>query len=243
MIWLSIVVVALVAMAPLGVSVWRGGGLRSRREAALALHRAQLTELDRDLAEGRLLATEHEAARLEVQRRLLAEAEQTEAATRRSGAWPVIAVAVVVPALALGLYVADGTPNYAAESKIAEVAQQDAARANETARDMELITQLRAALGKLDPNSERTRKGYVMLGNAELSVGHLSEAADAFRHALATRFEPTLGAETAEVITETQGHVTPEAVALFKRALAEAPADVAWRKAAEKRLAEAGNAG
>ena len=69
MIWLSIVVVALVAMAPLGVSVWRGGGLRSRREAALALHRAQLTELDRDLAEGRLLATEHEAARLEVQRR------------------------------------------------------------------------------------------------------------------------------------------------------------------------------
>jgi len=243
MIWLSIGVVAVVAMAPLGASVWLGGRVRSRREAALALHRAQLVELDRDLAEGRLLATEHEAARLEVQRRLLAEAEQTEAEARRSGAWPVIALIAVVPALAVGLYVADGTPNYAADRKMAEAAQQDAARANETARDMELIAQLRKVLAQQDPNTERTRKGYVMLGNAELSVGHLGEAADAFRHALATRFEPTLGAETAEVITEVQGHVTPEAAALFKRALAEAPADVPWRSAAQKRLAEAGGAG
>jgi cytochrome c-type biogenesis protein CcmH len=79
-----------------------------------------------------------------------------------------------------------------------------------------------------------------MLGRTEVSLGHLPEAASAWRRALATRFDPTLAAETAEVITDSEGHVTPEAAALFKRALAEAPADVPWRKAAEKRVSEAG---
>ncbi len=52
------------------------------------------------------------------------------------------------------------------------------------------------------------------------------------------RFEPELGAETAEVITEAEAHVTPEAAGLFKRALAEAPADAPWRQAAQRRVEE-----
>jgi len=92
----------------------------------------------------------------------------------------------------------------------------------------------------MDPTTERARQGFLMLGSGELELGHLPEAADAWRKALAVRFDPTLGAETAEVITDSSGRVTPEAAALFKRALAEAPADVPWRKAAEKRVAEAG---
>jgi cytochrome c-type biogenesis protein CcmH/NrfG len=79
-----------------------------------------------------------------------------------------------------------------------------------------------------------------MLGNAELELGHLTEAVEAWKVALAGHFDPRLGAETAELITETTGHVTPEAESLFKRALAEAPPNVPWRQAAEKRVAEAG---
>ena len=61
----------------------------------------------------------------------------------------------------------------------------------------------------------------------------------AWRTALATRFDPTLAAEAAEAITETEGRVTDEAAALFRRALVEAPADAPWRAMAQKRLAEA----
>ena len=52
------------------------------------------------------------------------------------------------------------------------------------------------------------------------------------------RFDPTIAAEAAEAITEAQGHVTEEAAALFRRALAELPADAPWRPMAEKRLSE-----
>ena len=237
MIWVFIVLVAAVALAPFCWAIWRGGKVRSRREAALALHRAQLDELDRDLAEGRLLETEHAAARLEVQRRLIAESELSEAGAGRSGVVAVILTAVLVPALALFLYVEDGTPNYRA---VAAAAQQVASNQADTMRDSELVVRLQAVLATMDPADEKTRKGYIMLGNAELKIGQLPEAAEAWKKALASKFDPTLAAETAEIITDSAGHVTPEASALFKRALAEAPADVPWRKAVEKRLAEAG---
>jgi cytochrome c-type biogenesis protein CcmH len=92
----------------------------------------------------------------------------------------------------------------------------------------------------MDPHSERTLQGYQILGQAELSRGHLPEAAAAWKHVLAVKFDPMLAAETAEVLTETAGQTTPEALGLFKRALAEAPADAPWRPMAEKRVSEAG---
>ena len=61
-------------------------------------------------------------------------------------------------------------------------------------------------------------------------------AAKAWQRALANRFDPTLAAETAEAMTEANGHVTPAAAALFRRALAAAPADAPWRGMVERRL-------
>jgi cytochrome c-type biogenesis protein CcmH len=240
MIWFYLALLAALALAPLGWSVWRGGRLRGRRDAALALHRAQLAELDRDLAENRILPAEHAAARLEVQRRLLAEADTDEAGTSQSSPLALVITAALVPALAVILYVADGMPDYAARRIAAEDALKNSDQAKQQAADLEIIGKLRGVLATMDPHSERARNGFVLLGNAELTLGNLPDAADAFRKALDTRFEPTLGAETAEIITEIAGKVTPEAAGLFKRALAEAPANVPWRKDAAKRLAEAG---
>jgi cytochrome c-type biogenesis protein CcmH len=184
MIWLGIVLLAAIALAPLALSLRRTAAARGRQEAAIALHRAQLAELDRDLADGRIAAAEHANAVLEVQRRLLAAAHAREA--------------------------------------------QEAA----------LIVQLRRRLNELDPHGEQAHQGYILLGNAEASRGRLQEAADAWRTALATRFDPTIAAEAAEAITEVQGHVTEEAAMLFRQALAQSPADAPWRPMAEKRLSE-----
>ena len=82
----------------------------------------------------------------------------------------------------------------------------------------------------------RAREGYILLGGAEARLGNMPEAADAWQKALAAKFDPTLAAETAEAMTEATGHVTPAAEALFRRALAAAPADAPWRAMVERRL-------
>lgn len=234
MIWLAIAILAVVSLAPLALSLRRIAAARGRREAAVALHRAQLAELDRDLAERRLAPTEHENAVLEVQRRLLAAAGDSEPGMRASSASSVLIALLVLPVGALALYLIGGSPNLPAEPLAARIA---AAKAREE-HDAALIAELRRRLAEINPQSEQARLGYVLLGNAEASRGRLKEAADAWRTALAVRFDPTLAAETGEAITEVKGQVTDEAAALFRRALAESPNDAPWRPMAEKRLSE-----
>jgi cytochrome c-type biogenesis protein CcmH len=234
MIWLAIALLAVVALAPLALSLHRAVSARSRREAAVALHRAQLAELERDLADGRIAPAEHANAMLEVQRRLLAAADSSDSGPRASSRSPVLFALLLVPVGAFALYLIGGSPWLPA----APLADRIAAAHQRAEQEAALIAQLRRRLGELDPHSDQARQGYILLGNAEASRGRLKDAADAWRTALATRFDPTVAAETAEAIAEVNGRVTEEAATLFRRALAEAPADAAWRPMAQKRLSE-----
>ncbi|HET9019308.1 MAG TPA: c-type cytochrome biogenesis protein CcmI, partial [Acetobacteraceae bacterium] len=97
---MTLLVLALCAVLALLPLAWvlRGGNmLRSRRESALAIHRAQLAELDRDLAEGRIADSEHASAKLEIQRRLLAAADTPEGPPPRTARGPLLATLVLVP--------------------------------------------------------------------------------------------------------------------------------------------------
>jgi cytochrome c-type biogenesis protein CcmH len=234
-IWLGIALLAAIALAPLAFSLRRTAAARGRQEAAIALHRAQLAELDRDLADGRIAAAEHANAVLEVQRRLLAAGASAESQARASSRKPVLIALLLVPLGGFALYLLGGSP----EMPAVPLADRLAAEHEREAREALLIAQLRQRLSEIDPHSERAHEGYILLGNAEASRGRLPAAVDAWRTALATRFDPTIAAEAAEAITETQGHVTEEAAALFRRALAESPTDAPWRPMAEKRLSEA----
>jgi cytochrome c-type biogenesis protein CcmH len=236
MIWLPLALLAAAAVAPLAWSLRRGTIARGRREADIALHRAQLAELDRDLAEGRIAAPEHAAAVLEVQRRLLAAAAFHERAAAPAGRGGVIAAMLLVPLAALALYLPGGSPNLPAQPLAARIA-----RAEQRAREgAALVSELKHRLARMDPHSERAREGYILLGNFEDSLGNLPEAAVAWHKALDARFDPTLAAQTAEALTRVNGTVTAEAAALFRRALAAAPANAPWREIAEQRLTEAG---
>jgi cytochrome c-type biogenesis protein CcmH len=226
---------AAVVLAPLGLVLRGQDRLRSRRESALAIHRAQLAELDRDLAEGRIAPAEHASAVLEVQRRLLAAADAPERPAPPASRVPLLATLLAVPVLAAGLYALDGHPFLPAAPLAARIAA-----GKQTQDAGVLIAMLRERLATLDPHSEVARQGYVLLGNAEDSLGHLPEAAEAWRRALAIRFEPGLAALTAEAQVRLEGKVSADSAALFRRALAEAPADAPWRSIAQKRLAEAG---
>jgi cytochrome c-type biogenesis protein CcmH len=236
MIFVAIVALALVALAPLVLALVRRSSGRGRRDSALRIQAAQLVELDRDLAEGRIAPAEHATAKLEVQRRLLAAAEIAEPETRAGSPVLLAATLVLVPALAVGLYVgSSGRPDLPA----APLAQRVVAQVKDSKEAEALITKLRDKLATLDQHSEMARQGYLLLGNAEDSLDHLALAAEAWHRALAIRFDPGLGALTAEAQTRLEGRVSDESAALFRRALAEAPADAPWRAIAEQRLQEA----
>ena len=231
MIWLAILLLAAAALAPLLLVLRRQAEAKGGRDPALALHRAQLAELDRDMAEGRILPAEHATARLEVQRRLLAAAEGAEPPANPGVRWPLFTTLGLVPVLALGLYLVRGVPSLPSPGPAA-------AAQREAAGEAALIVQLRERLAAMDPATDQARQGYVLLGNVEESRGNDAAAAAAWRTALKDRFDATLAARTAEATVRAAGGVSDSSAALFRRALAAAPPDAPWRAVAEQRLAE-----
>lgn len=235
MIWLAIGLLALTALAPLAVALERRAPSRGARDLAVALHRTQLAELDRDLAEGRILPAEHATAKLEVQRRLLAAAAAQEAGPRLGSRTPVVLAAVLVPLAALGLYFITGQPGMPSVTPTSEQAQMQ-----RSLEDGVLIEQLRQRLNAMDPASDQARQGYVLLGNVEESRGNDAAAAAAWRAAIAGRFDPTLAVRIAAAAERTEGGLSTSSAALLKRALAAAPPDAPWREAVQQRLKQAG---
>lgn len=228
-------VLAAVAITPLLFVMIRASRVRYRRDTALALHRAQLEEIDRDLADGRLKPEEYRSAKVEIERRLLAADRLSEVNADRSARGMLIAAAVLIPVAGVALFLPGSLPLVPSEPHASVVRQQQAA----ARRDDKLIAMLRSKIAQLPPDSEHAREGYILLGQALLSRQEITKAADAWRHALAIGFDPSLAAATAEAESEAAGHVTAPAASLFRKALAQGPKDAKWRKLAERRLREA----
>jgi len=162
MIFAYMLALALVLMIPLYLSLFGKGGLRARREAALELHRAQLDELARDLADGRIADSDYAGARLEIERRLLLADSLTDAAPDGNAKWLIIATTIAVPAMAFLLYLPGSTPHVPSEPHAKWVAQQDQARSQIST----MIVELRAHLATLDPNSPEASEGQAYLAEA-----------------------------------------------------------------------------
>jgi cytochrome c-type biogenesis protein CcmI len=264
--WLLAGLLALAALAPLGFALLRPASARGRREADLALYRRQIAELERERAAGRLDEAGHAAAVLEVQRRLLAapgaaDAEAPAAKAVAAGRAPVFAALVAVPAVALGLYWANGSPGLPS-APFAE-------RRDVAAREEQLLALLRARLTAApDPTGETARQGWVLLGNAERGRGRPDAAADAYARALAIRFDAELAGQRAQALLEADrpeeaarflaealpkapDHIglrfltglaearagRPEtARSLWRALVAEAPPDAPWRAMVERRM-------
>jgi len=162
MIYAAMLGLALVLMLPLFISLFRKGGTRNRRETAMVLHRAQLDELARDLAEGRIAQAEYAGAKLEVERRLLAADTLAEPEATGNAKLLLLATAIVVPIMAFALYLPGSTPHLPSEPHAKWMAQQQKSR--DQVRF--LITQLRAHLATVDPNSVDASEGQAYLAEA-----------------------------------------------------------------------------
>ncbi|KFL88356.1 Cytochrome c heme lyase subunit CcmH [Acetobacter malorum] len=235
MIWLSIVLLSCLALAPAALPLWRRARqVRDERSAALSLHEAQLSEIDRDLDIGLIAPAEHDIARLEIQRRILVA---DTAPTHADDAIPPVAVwsaLGLIPIAAVGLYLTNGVPSLPAQP----LGPRLVAQHEQNTRGDAVVQRLKATLAMIPAGDPNLRQGYLLLGQAEATREHYAEAAEAWNHALSLGFDPEVAARTGEALTRSASHVTPQALDLFRKALDAAPKDAPWRGAIQARIAE-----
>jgi cytochrome c-type biogenesis protein CcmH len=222
------------------IALWVAAGVLSAAAAGLVLHRAaraalgagspdptlavyrrQLSEIDDLAGRGLIAEDERKGAHAEAGRRLLAAADEdvrpwtVEAGERR----PVLVVAALAPLLALGLYVAVGSPGYGDQAFKARVTKwRNADLSTLTAPQMAAV--LKEATAK-KPDVEGLR--YLAL--AEDQSDNPSGAARALRKAL------TLAPDRADLwemlgvtlVAQAGGDETPAARTAFEEALKRDP--------------------
>jgi cytochrome c-type biogenesis protein CcmH len=212
----------------------------------IAVYRDQLAEIDRDLGRGLLTGEAAAAARLEIERRLLAAARELpapadeEAAAAPGRRRPAIAAAVAcgLPLLALGLYLGLGSPGVPA-LPFAERPTAEAGGAGQPGELAPLADRLAKRL-QVQPNDP---EGWVLLGQTWQQLGRPADAASAYHQAIVHGgTQPGLRSAYGEALTEAAGgQVTPAAAEAFAAALKEDPGDARARFYLASAEAQAGH--
>lgn len=215
------VVLVAVALAFLLPTLLRS---RARREAAsraainAQIYRQGVDELQQEVALGELSAEEASSAREELHSRLRGEpgepSTRPAASPRRRRAAAVIAV--VLPVVALALYLVVGKPDVLIEESAVE---------QEVGEGADYITRLQAHL-KRQP---RDTRGWVLLARAHADRNDFAAAAAAYEQAVTVpgskvAKDPGVLAEYADVLGMTQGgRLDGKPAELIERALAVDP--------------------
>jgi cytochrome c-type biogenesis protein CcmH len=195
-----------------------------RLDGELAIYRDQLAEIERERAAGTLPESEAAAARIEVERRILAAGDQPPPPARADATLhkvlpPVLALAI--PLLALGLYLQTGRPGLPAAPFAA--GQPPPASADEPFSVEKLLAAARARLAAQPDDPEAlSALGEALTLEANGTVTR--PAVDAFNKALAARADDPralyyLG------LHEAQSGDSRAALARWRALLAKSPTD------------------
>lgn len=148
-------------------------GQSSQRQLNAAILRDQLAKLEQDLAEGTLGKEDHAQARAELQRRVLEDTREEDAvSTLRAPRRTMVAVGLLVPVVAVALYLAIGNP--------ASMTQGGAHQQMANAQDLERMVETLAAKLEKEPDNP---KGWAMLARSYKVIGRTAEAEKAFERA------------------------------------------------------------
>ncbi|WP_040487718.1 c-type cytochrome biogenesis protein CcmI [Fodinicurvata sediminis] len=204
-----------------------GRGNDSAGEEDLQVYRAQLREVDRDLERGVLAQSEAKAARLEIERRLLAaDARQRPeriGLPKKVTRLMALALLALLPLGTLGTYLWLGQPGLPGQPLA-----QRGEEVQEQRNIAEMVQGLRARL----ENNPDDRQGWEMLGRSYGVLGRWQEAAEAYREALKLSDGPRPALQSAlgeALVTVNQGEVSPGAERAFDAALSGNPQDARAR--------------
>jgi cytochrome c-type biogenesis protein CcmH len=199
-------------LLPLGV-----GSRAQTGGSETTVYKDQLAEIDRDVAAGLIGASEADAARVEISRRLLAAADQTRdppvqsnTRLRRSAA---LLSLVGLPVLAVAVYLPLGSP------RLGDFPLAQRARAPDATQPLD------ALVAKVEQHLEQNptdARGWTVLAPVLARLGRFDDAARAYRNAIAYGGETAdRRADLGEVIAAAAGGVvTAEAKGEFEHAQA-----------------------
>ena len=241
--WIIASAMALMVALVLGRAVVRGAreGLPARTESDLAVYRAQLDEVERDVARGVVPQADAEGVRAEIARRILAldGATAPEAARPLGGRVVPVLIAVLLVAGSLALYAGIGQPGYgdlALADRIAFAEDMRATRPSQeeiektmppapapeglTDQYAKLMDQLRSTVADRPDDLQ----GHVLLAENEANIGHFPAAARAQREVLRLRGSDATvddyGSYAEYLILAAGGYVSPEAETALRTVLA-----------------------
>ncbi|ODA66826.1 Formate-dependent nitrite reductase complex subunit NrfG [Methyloligella halotolerans] len=220
MLWIIFLCLTAAVLLALLRPLFGGGGEEPGRDAANAqVYRDQLKEIDSDRDRGLIGEAEAKAARLEIERRLLAtmDADQNVAAARSgSPVWMAVAVAVALPLIVLGFYLTYGSPQLPDQPLLVRL-QQPVDEQNVA----ELIARVEAGL-KRKPNDGQ---GWAVIAPVYISVRRFDQGLEAYRKAIRLLGpRPDLLAGYGEALVfANDGAVDPQAREILERAVADDP--------------------
>jgi cytochrome c-type biogenesis protein CcmH len=181
-----------------------------------AVFRDQLAELDRDVERGTIGRAEADAARNEISRRLIATAQEPAKRPVSSFAWMAIAATLIVPAVALPLYLRAGSPQLPDVPHALRMANA------EKNGDMDAL--IEKVEQHLDANPDDLQ-GWQILGPAYRRAMRWDDAVVAYRNIV--RLSPPDAANLSDYaeaqVMANQGMVPPPAHDIFRQALAIDP--------------------
>lgn len=228
-LWIFFAFLTAAAALSILVPLRRGanaGVVSAEDVAGEAVYKAQLDELDKDLARGVIDETAAKAARTEIARRLIALRRdsglsdgQQDTARSKGGSRDkaVMALAILaVPAAALGIYMAAGSPSYPD--------QPLSARLNTPVETLP-VNQMIARVEQHLAQNPADGRGWEVLAPVYLSLGRPEDSARAFSNAIrlsGSREDLESGLGEALVVAA-RGVVTADAKAAFERAAALSP--------------------
>jgi cytochrome c-type biogenesis protein CcmH len=226
-IW--VLIAAMTAAAVLAV-LWplarSAADLRAGND--VAVYKDQLEEIGRDQSFGLIAPKEADAARVEVSRRLIAAADATDkvapaATSPRRRRVVAVSALVALPAGALAVYLALGSPDLPGQPRAARVAAAHAA--NQSIE--QLIAQVEAHLEQ-QPDDAR---GWDLIAPVYMRLGRFDDAVKARRNIIRllgdnAERESELGEA---LVSLGNGVVTGDAKAAFDRALQIDPTDITAR--------------
>lgn len=238
-------------------------------EADLAVYRDQLREVDHEASTGMIDATQADAARTEIKRRMLAAPPETDqdmpGLSGGERAFAAIAVAAVVVFGSVGLFALTADLEPSASSPSARAASAPLAASDKPAvksTDTDGTTTTPApgvsatAQAKLPPVDELIQRilvrvqrnpkdlqGWRLLGWSYYSTDQFSEAAEAYARAIELDPNSTelRGGRTEALIRAAKGMVTPEARVAIEETLKINPKDPRGRYLEGLALEQAGD--
>ncbi len=206
----ALVVAALVLLLrPWWLQNRRTASADSQAALNVAIHRDRLAEIERDHLNGTLTTPDLAEAREELQRQLLEDTAAADTVPGGSGDRRLgIALALVLPVLAVALYALLGSPS---------AILPETERTQKATADMEQLTMRLAQ--KLEQNPDNP-EGWAMLARSYKSFGRWDDAERAFgRIGPTLEKSPELLAEYAEMLAQRDNGFGDRARALIRKAL------------------------